>query len=274
MHRSIMIHFAILFATLLTIPVKAQSPPSHLDLDWQAPRRWVHVDNVDPQKVQLFEGTRKTWLSELRQESRLLGDGRPLFWCAQSPDAYTYFTLYPFRSWADLDARADMAGHTKKVVGDEAVKAYDSCDDALIPPHYSQIWRRDKESDIVWSGTDSLTELSAAVGRLEFRWMDWGHSDDIEGIWKEIQAALASRRYPLACRVYTNSFGNDQGECILLWLAPDSAQYRDAPSIRTILAQGLGSEKSKEMMAMLDKYFPVQKSYEIKKRLDLSNLGK
>lgn len=274
MHQSTAIRYALLCTVLFTIHGGAQTLKSHLDLDWQAPRRWVHVDNVDPQKIQTFESARKGWLANLRRDNQLLGDGRPVFWCARSQTVQTYFTLYPFRNWADLDARTEMIGQTNKLVGDEALKTYDSGDDALIPPHCSQIWRRLIESDIVWPGTDSLTDLSAAVGRIEIHQIDWWHWDDFLTLWKEIQTALEKRQYPLACRVYTNSFGDNQGEYILLWLATDSAQYQSAPSIQTVLTQELGNDKAKEMMGMLDKYFPLQKSYEIEKRLDLCNLGK
>jgi hypothetical protein len=61
--RSLIIRCALLGTTLLTIRVGAQTLKSHLDLDWQAPRRWVHVDNVDLTKIQTFENARKGWLA-------------------------------------------------------------------------------------------------------------------------------------------------------------------------------------------------------------------
>ncbi len=85
---------------------------------------------------------------------------------------------------------------------------------------------------------------------------------------------LSSRRIPLACRVFTNVFGYNQDEYILLWLAPDSARYRVAPTMHEALTQELGERKSGEIVAMLEKFFPLRAWYEIEKRLDLSNLGK
>ena len=266
--------YALLFVILFIIRAEAQAPKSHLNLDWQAPRRWVHIDNVDPQKVQLFENARRGWLATLRRGDTLLGDGRPLFWCARSKTKLTYFTLYPFRKWADLDARSEMATQTNEAVGDSAVKTYDTGDAALVPPHGSQIWRRQSDSDIAWPGTDSLSELTAGVGRMEIRLSDFWHWRELDSVWTGIQAALVKSQYPLACRVYGNSFGDGQGETILLWLAADSAQYRNAPSIQTALEKGLGKKKSAELLASLDKYFPLKESYEMEKRLDLSNLGK
>jgi|GEM_PF-2242456 len=275
-HRSVSIHSIVIYVTLLFTYAVAQTPKSHLDLDWQAPRRWVHVDNVDPQKVQLFENSRKGWLATLHQDGQVLGDGRPLFWHARARTGavQTYLTLYPFRLWADLDARNEMIVQTEKVVGEEAVKTYDLGDDALVPPHYSQIWRRLETSDIAWSGSDSLTELSAVSGRLEVHQIDWWHWDEFLQLWNNVKEALVAQKYPLACRVFTNAFGNSQGEYILLWLAPDSTQYRIAPPIPKVLAQELGKRKSKEIVAMLKKIFPLRESYEIERRLDLSNLGK
>jgi hypothetical protein len=273
-HQFCTICSAAVYVTLLVAHPAAQTTRSHLDLDWQAPRRWVHVDNVDPQKAQLFESSRKGWLATLHRDGSLLGDGRPLFWHARTGTVQTYFTLYPFRRWGDLDARSEMIDQTNKVVGEEAVKTYDLGDAALVPPHYSQIWRRLTESDITWSGSDSLTELTAAVGRLEVRQVDWWHWDEFEHLWNDVKAALVAQKYPLACRVFTNAFGNNQGEYILLWLAPDPGRYQAAPTLQQALTQELGERKSGEVGAMLEKLFPLRASYEIEKRLDLSNLGK
>jgi hypothetical protein len=265
---------AAVYVALLASHPAAQTPQSHLDLDWQAPRRWVHIDNVDPQKAQLFENARKGWLAVLHKDGRLLGDGRPLFWHARAGAVQTYFTLYPFRLWADLDARSEMIDRTNKAVGDEAVKTYDLGDAALVPPHCSQIWRRLAASDITWAGSDSLTELTAAVGRLEIHQIDWWHWDEFEHLWNDVKSALVAQKYPLACRVFTNAFGSSQGEYILLWLAPDSARYQAAPTLQKALTQELGESKGGEVVASLEKLFPLRTSYEIEKRLDLSNLGK
>ena len=265
---------AILFAPLLTLGADAQTLTSHQDLDWGSPYRWVHIDNIDAHKASLFEGCRKTWLTNLRQGDHLLGDGRPLFWYAKGYSVQTYFTLYPFRTWSDMDARGKMATETMKAVGDAKAKAYDVGDSALIPPHGSQIWRRNTDSDIAWAGTDSLTDLTANVGRLEVRDIDWWHEEEVSKLWDEFQATLKKAKYPLACRMYSNVYGGNQLEHILLWLAHDSAQYQSAPSLQAALTGTLGKERTIEMLANFDRYFPVVKSYEIEKRVDLSNLGK
>lgn len=251
----------------------AQVPQSHRDLDWQAPKRWVHIDTVDPQKVQIFENARKTWLVTLRKNGQLLGDGRPLFWQTRGGAVYTYFTFYPFRRWAEMDTRGEMIDQTEKVVGADAVKTYDLGDAALVPPHYSQIWRRVAGSDITWSGSASLTEVTAAVGRMELHEVGFENWEEFELSWKAVQEALAAQKYPLACRVFSNAFGRNQGEYILMWLASDAAQYHGAATLKAALQQALGVPKSKALLASLEKTFPLQKSIEIEKRMDLSNLG-
>ncbi len=265
---------SLLSLTLLTFAVNAQTLSSHRDLEWQAPYRWVHIDNVDVQKIQLFEGARKGWLANLQRGDTLLGDGRPLFWCAHAKIARTYFTFYPFRTWTELDTRGKMIKQTQALVGDSAVKTYDAGDEALVPPHGSQIWRRSVESDIVWSGSDSLTDVTAAVGRMEIHQIDWYHWDEFEKLWKELQETLTAARYPLACRVYTNVYTGTQGECMLLWLARDSVQYHGAASLQTALAEQLGEDKAAGLLAKLGEYFPLKQSYEMERRTDLSNLGR
>jgi hypothetical protein len=255
-------------------PVKAQIGQSHRDLDWQAPKRWVHIDTVDPKKAMIFENARKGWLATLRKDNQVLGDGRPLFWQARGGAVYTYFTFYPFKRWADMDTRGDMIEQTQKVVGEEAVKTYDLGDAALVPPHNSQIWRRVPSFDIAGPGGVPLTEVTAGVGRMEFHEVGFEDWDEFERSWKAVQEALVAQKYPLACRVFSNVYGNNQGEYILLWLAADAAQYRGVPTLKEALQQALGIPKSAALLASLDKVFPLRKSMELEKRLDLSNLGK
>jgi hypothetical protein len=250
----------------------AQTPTTHRNLDWEATRRWVHIDNVDPAKAELFENSRRTWLAALTRDGQKLGDGRPLFWHARSGKVQTYFTLYPFNKWAEMDARGEMITQTNATVGEQAVTTYDLGDAALVPPHCSQIWRRAEAADIAWAGNDSLTEVSAPVGRLEIHQVDWWHWSEFEKLWAEIKAALVAQRYPLACRAYTNAYGDNQGEYILLWLAPDAPAYREAPTLQAALARALGEQKCRETLASLEAYFPRQTAYEVERRLDLSNL--
>ena len=252
---------------------QAEVPQTHRDLDWAAPLRWVHIDNVAVDRFSVFETARLRWKETLRRDGVLLGDGRPLFWCARGDSVRTYFTLYPFRKWVDLDERSEMAKRTNGVVGEAAVKTYDAGDAALVPPHGSQLWRRQDAADIVCAATAALTELSAGTGRLERRQVDWVHWDEFETTWAAVQAALAAQQYPLACRVYANSYGGAQGDWVLLWLATDDGAYRAAPALDDALVKQLGPEQGARLAQALTRLFPVNASYLIDRRLDLSNLG-
>jgi hypothetical protein len=263
----------IFLASVVVNGARAQnSSPSFLPLDWKAPNRWVHIDNIDARKANLFESCRKGWLQTLHRNGEVLGDGRPLFWHAHSSSAReTYFTFYPFQSWPDLDARAQMIERNQKTVGDDAVKAYDAGDAALVSPHYSQIWRRVDDYDIVADTTKAVTELTAAVGRLEVHTFDITRSDDFDAAWKSLKEALVASKYPLVCRVYRSTYG--RGEYMLWWMADDPSVYKSAEPLQTVLRRQLGSRQSEKVLATLKKVFPVQESYEVERRADLSNLG-
>jgi hypothetical protein len=276
MLRQILFSVTLLLSVALGDSTARAQPPllSHRDLDWSAPRRWVHVDNVDPNRIQIFERARHQWLSALRRDSLLLGDGRPLFWCARAGTVQTYFTFYPFAKWAEMDARRAMIDATEEIVGPAAMEAYDGGDSALVPPHYSQMWRRDNTWDVKWSGNTALTEATALAGRLEFRQIDEDYWVEFDSTWKEIQTALVAAHYPLACVCYANMFGKRAGETVLFWLASDSLAYRRAPSVNDALEFQVGKERSAQLLARLTKYFSVVETYEVERRTDLSNLGR
>jgi hypothetical protein len=167
-----------------------------------------------------------------------------------------------------------MATQTNKIVGDEKLKAYDAGDAALIPPHGSQLWRRVASADIVSPGCDSLTELTASVGRMEFRLVDWSNWDQYENVYAEFQSALIAANYPLTGRVYSNNYGGKQGEYMVWWLARDASAYQSAPSLRAALEKTLGAAKADDLLSRLDRYFPIQRSLAAERRDDMSNLGR
>jgi hypothetical protein len=262
--------------SLLVFPgnLRAEDAPrSHANLDWEAPYRWVHVDNLDPAKAGRFESARKSWLEALRKDDALLGDGRPLFWHARASKAgQTFFTFYPFRTWADLDARRLMIDRTQKELGEKAVKEYDRGDVALVSPHYSQVWRREPDYDIASEAAKDLTERTAMAGRLEVHGMDVRRSEDVDRAWKRIANALASSGYPLACRAFSSTYG--RGEVMLFWLAKDDDAYRAARPLRAEMERQFGKKEAEKLANALQQNFPLQESYEVERRPDLSNLGK
>jgi hypothetical protein len=271
-HRAV-VALAVVAWCVVALVSYAETPLTHRDLDWSGPWRWVHIDNVDAAQVAVFESARHGWLQVLERDGVRLGDGRPLFWSARGEGVDTYLTFYPFTTWVDLDTRGEMVTHTQEVVGEEAVKTYDSGDAALVPPHMSQIWRRRVAADVVWAGTDSLTELTARRGRFERRQVDWVRWDQYEACWKTVQEALVAQSYPLACRVFANTYGGVQGDLMLMWLAPNDAAYAGAPGVANVLEKQLGAEKAAAVMAELALLFPVTESWEMTRRDDMSNLS-
>ncbi len=252
----------------------ADPPVTHRDLDWSGPWRWVHIDNVDAAQAAVFESARHGWLQELERDGVQLGDGRPLFWSARGDGVDTYLTFYPFTRWNDLDVRGEMVTQTQAVVGEEAVKTYDTGDAALVPPHMSQIWRRRPAKDVVCAATDSLTEVTARRGRFERRLMDWERWEAAEACWTTVQEALVAQSYPLACRAFANTYGGVQGDLVLMWLAADEAAYAGAPAVADVLEKQLGVGKAAAVLAELEELFPVTESWEMTRRDDMSNLGK
>jgi hypothetical protein len=274
MKRTVLAALTILLASVVVHAAgEKNSSPAFLPLDWKAPNRWVHVDNVDAKKAALFESCRKSWLQALHRNGEVLGDGRALFWQAHtSSTRETYFTFYPFQSWPDLDARAQMIEQNQKTLGDDAVKAYDAGDAALVSPHYSQFWRRVADYDIVADTTKTVTELTATAGRLEVHTFDITRSDDFDAAWKSLKNALVAARYPLVCRVFRSTYG--KGEYMLWWMADDASVYKSAASWQSVLRQRLGKKESEKVFGTLKNVFPLEESYEVERRADLSNLGK
>ena len=225
-------------------------------LDWSGPYRWVHIDNVDTTKAATFEDARTGWLRVLRKKDGWLDDGRALFWHARAGAVQTFFTFYPFRRFADLDARRETVGRTNEIAGRAATDAYDLGDAALVAPHHSEIWRRDPDQDVAAPAVAALTELTAAAGRLDFLQPDIQKEGRLERLWKTVRETLEARNYPLACRTFRSVFGT--GEIVRLWLAPDAATMASAPSISSVLEKALGEARREGSRgrARLDRHDP------------------
>jgi hypothetical protein len=250
----------------------AAAPATHAALDWSAPYRWVHVDNVAKDRLEVFETARHGWLQALRQGDSLLADGRPLFWGHRAVEQSTYFTFYPFRRFGELDTRRDAVRATQAIVGKEALSRYDSADSVLIAPHYSQIWRRSPDDDYVPAGSESCTELTAAGGWLETRVPSFDTGAALDSLWQELRATLAAERYPLVCRVFQDVYGSSTVFC--LWMAPDRATLQAAPTLQDVVRRHLGKDAAQRFWQRLDAVFPVTSTLAVERRADMSNLGK
>jgi len=261
-----------IFATVAVVAQNAAAQSSHSALDWAATYRWVHVDNIAQARTQVFEAARHGWLKALKQGDSLLADGRPLFWELRGDDHSTFYTFYPFGRFGELDARREAVLATQRIVGKEALDRYDSADSVLIPPHYSQIWRRAPDFDYVPPDHDSLTERTATCGWIEFQTPDYYRGDESDSLWKDITAALTGEHYPLTCRSFWNVYGTS--DLIRMWLAPDSATLRAALPVKDAVARHLGATRAQEIFSRLDKVLPTSTSLPARRRADLSNLGR
>ncbi|HYE50904.1 MAG TPA: hypothetical protein VEB20_15015 [Azospirillaceae bacterium] len=256
----------LLLLALAAPPARASGP--ELDgpaLDWEARRRWVHVDNIATGNVPAFEAARRDWLRTLRVAGGgiPLYDGRPLFWSAERGPVRTYITLHPFDRYGDLDARAERVRATNAAVGEAAVRDYDKGDAFLVPPHYSQVWSREPAYDHV-PAAGALTEATARAGRLEVRQEQLQLDGDGYAAWKRLSQALAAANYPLTCRAFRSSLGT--GQVILLWLAADEAALRAALPPAQAAGPALAGE--------VDRLMPASESYAVVRRDELSNLGR
>jgi hypothetical protein len=245
---------SFMFALALAAPLPAV--PRDPVLDWSAPRVLVHADSVAADKVELFEGARRRWLARVRKDGAYRPDGRPLFFSTRRDDGVVrYLTFYPFATWGDLDARGAATKRTEAAVGGKAaVDEYDSGDQALVPPHYSQVWYRLADLDYA---ARSLPEARAL--RLEMREMPVGATADaLDAVWPEVQKELTVAGYPVAARGYWSLFGT--GHLVLLWLAPDGAALDPALPL------------SSALRTRLDAAAPIRETVRFERRDDLSNL--
>lgn len=247
-------------AALLTLPVASPAAPQDPVLDWSAPRMQVHVDTVDADKVELFEGARRRWLARVRAGGTHRPDGRPLFFSGRRDGVQTYLTFYPFSTWGDLDARSAATRRTEAAVGGKAaVDDYDSGDAALVPPHYSQIWYRQSELDYAPPGAPTRALSEGRNLRFELREMPVGASADaLDAVWPEVQRELSAARYPVAVQAWWSLFGT--GHLVLLWLAPDAAAL-DGPL-----------PLSAALRARFEAAAPLRDAVRLEGRRDLSNL--
>lgn len=254
-------------------PTGATSVPSRdvgsAALDWRAPNRWVHVDTVRADAVSVFEAARKRWLRALHRDDGNLPDGRALFWSGSHGAVRTYFTFYPFREFAELDARARRAAATQAAVGKAAVDDYDTGDAALTPPHYTQLWMRTADDDFVSPLVGELGELDGAVARIEILQPDITHGERVDVVWTAVRAALTAQRFPLTCRTFRAWYGT--GETVRLWLAHDAGALHAAPPIAEVLRRELGDARGAALAGELAALWSLHDSFEIERRDDLSN---
>jgi hypothetical protein len=248
-------------------PAATTAESSAPRLDWTAAWRWVHIDRIDPARIALFEDARRTWLATLGPPGRRRQDGRALFFSGRDGDAAIYYTLYPYATWSDLDARSAAAKATQQAVGTTAVQAYDAGDAALVPPHRSELWTHLDGSDVIVANEPALEPDARAIV-IEYRRMPTAEAGaEFDRVWSRLQKALQERGDTATVRAYWSLYGS--GELVLVWLAHDESML--APSNDGLAKVGR-SDGGAAMLADLERLAPRRTRLALTRRDDLSNL--
>jgi hypothetical protein len=223
-------------------------------------RRRVHVDNVDPARVTQYEQARREWLSWTVGHHAV----DPWGGLFLQVDRATFLTVRPFSRFAELDPGPPP------VPIDPQVQAHynDRSDATLVPPHRNEIWVRQPELD--YQPPRPVSEQHAA-GRIVFeqaRLVPQGPDDYVEA-WKEIRAALAETKHPVARITFLSQFGT--GRYVSLWIAPSREAFAKAPPLERVLARRLGPDRGAALLARWQAAVLEREEHELLARPDLSN---
>jgi hypothetical protein len=239
------------------------APPPRAPLDWSAAGRWVHVDHVDPAQAPSFEQARKRWLARLAQLPGWQPDGRPLFWSGTHGGSSVYVTFHPYSTWSDLAARAEAAAATNEAAGQEAVTDYDSGDQALVPPHRSELWRRLPEMDL-GPAPGAPCELSSRRLLVELRRLPTGAAGPaFDEVWSAVQRALGGKASGVQAQAWWSAYGS--GALVLLWSGADGAWPRGLSVLKALPGGAALLERAEALT-------PLEDRLELVRRDDLSNL--
>lgn len=203
-----------------------QPPPNRL---------LVHVDTVDPPKLQQFENARAHFVALLRDQRK--SDRRGLY---LKIGENTFYSVVTFGRWRELDAIGAERRKTNAQMGAAAAEYDRLSDDALVFPHASEIWSEEPALSYLPTGR----RLTDAV---ELTIEDVKPTADYEAAWKPIAAALAQAKYPVERRSYFSSYGS--GRVLSFWLAPSRAVRDTAPTIEQVLESVVGAERAKALVA-------------------------
>ena len=194
----------------------------------------VHVDTLDPQKIQQYETARVRWVTQLRTSHK--SDRRGLYIKIGSN---TYWSLVSFRGWRELDTIGAQRRKTTDQMGGAATEYGRLCDDSLVFPHTSEIWSEEVALSYVPTGR-RLTDAVQVV--IE----DVKPTADYEAAWKPIAAALAQAKYPVERRTFFSSYGS--GRMLSFWLAPSAAVVKTAPTLLQALSGVVGEAQARALL--------------------------
>jgi len=205
--------------------VTTQPPPNRL---------LVHVDTLDKDKVQQFEEARVRFVTVLRTRHKT--DRRGLY---LKIGTNTYWSVTSFARWREIEQIGDERAKVTRALAAES-KEYDRlCDETLVFPHASEVWREEPALSYVPTGR-RLTDAVQVV--IE----DVKPTADYEAAWQPIAAALAQAKYPLERRTYFSSYGT--GRMLSFWMAPSVAVLKGAPTLEQALVGVVGEEKGRALL--------------------------
>ncbi|HEX8953710.1 MAG TPA: hypothetical protein VF945_17755 [Polyangia bacterium] len=195
----------------------------------------VHVDTLDPDKVQQYEQARVRWVAALRGQHA--SDRRGLYLKIGSN---TYYSVVSFGRWRELDEVGAQRRKTTARMGAAATEYDRLCDEALVFPHTSEVWSEEPGLSYLPTGRRLTDAVQLVIEEVK-------PTADYEAAWKPIAAALAQARHPVERRSYFSSWGS--GRVLSFWLAPSTAVLQAAPTVAQALESVVGVERAAALLA-------------------------
>jgi hypothetical protein len=203
-----------------------QPPPARL---------LVHVDTIDPPKLQQFENARVRWVAALHEKQK--SDRRGLY---LKIGTNTYYSVVSFGRWRELEGISAQRRKATQAMG-AAASEYDRlCDETLVYPHASEIWSAEPALSYLPTGRRLGDAVELVIEEVR-------PTADYEAAWKPIAAALAQAKYPVERRSFFSSYGT--GRVLSFWLAPSAAVLRAAPTVAQALESVVGAERAQALMS-------------------------
>ncbi len=244
----------VAFALLCTAVAQAQAP-----VDWTSSKRLVRLDSVEASGVKAFEDARRAWISSDHAASGTARAGLGQAWSGTDGERTHYVMLSPFNRYADLDAYGDLDGGGTGSGGNAYADA----------PHHVEVWQRIDALGFPSAADPGLGELTAGAARIEIvTEVDARERADLVATWKDIAAALASQKYPLASVVYENRFVS--GQLVRIWYAKDLAALKSAPSLKTSITWAEGDRRARDLTVRVNQLTEIERHFNVERRADLS----
>jgi len=228
--------------------VTTQPPPNRL---------LVHVDTLDPEKLAQFEQARVQFVSVLR--ARHKSDRRGLY---IKVGTNTYWSVTSFARWRELEQIGDERAKVTRALARES-EAYDKlCDETLVFPHASELWREEPALSYVPTGRRLEDAVQVVIEDVK-------PTADYEAAWKPIATALAQAKYPLERRTYFSSYGT--GRTLSFWMAPSAAVLKAAPTVEQAVASVVGAERAKALVEAWRACLVATQTLDVEPKLEMSS---